>query len=136
MTRKVCPVARRIDALLCEAAPAALLIAQPALAAPPDPAPSGLAPSGAIDDDLGQATPGFDASIPPPAFVQPGRDAPLDPVIAQLIVARLVQLHLLASPAEAQDPARAAEAIRGFQAGVGLKPTGVLDKVTIASFAL
>jgi len=128
-------VARRADRFWRGAVLATLLIAQPLLAAPPEPAPSIDADLGPADG-AGPAAPGFDADTAPPAFVQPKRDTPLDPVIAQLIVARLVQLHLLANAAEAQDPAKAADAIKGFQAGVGLKPTGVLDQVTIANFAL
>jgi hypothetical protein len=109
-------VARRADlARLIGLALAVPLIA----AAPPDPAP------------------GFDTAAPaPPAFAQPRHDAPLDPVIAQLVVARLVQLRLLGSADEAQDAAKAADAVKGFQAGVGLKPTGLLDRKTIAMLAL
>jgi peptidoglycan hydrolase-like protein with peptidoglycan-binding domain len=69
-------------------------------------------------------------------FARPKHDAPLDPAIAQLVVARLIQLHLLDSPAEAVDPAKTAEAIKGFQAGVGLRQTGVLDRKTLAMLAL
>lgn len=109
--RRVGAVARRADCALL----ALLLIA----AAPPDPAP------------------GFDTrGAPGPAFAQPRRDAPLDPIVAQLVVNRLVQLHLLDNAADAQDPGKAALAISGFQAGVGLKPTGVLDRKTLAFFAL
>lgn len=109
-------MARRADpARLAGAALALLLCA----AAPPVPAP------------------GFDTgSDAPPAFVLPKHDGPLDPTIVRLVVARLVQLHLLDNPAEAQDVAKATEAIRGFQSGVGLKPTGVLDRRTLAFFAL
>ena len=81
--------------------------------------------------------PGFDP--PPdhlPAFARPAHAAPLDPVIAAQVVARLIALHLLDSAADADNPARARAAIAGFQSGLGLKPTGVLDKRTLAFFAL
>ncbi len=80
--------------------------------------------------------PGFDANLPPVDLPQPKKDAPLDPVVAQLIVARLVQLHLLANGADAQDPIKVGDAIRGFQSSIGSKPTGVLDRKTIALMAL
>ena len=92
-----------------------------------------------VDGDLPKVAPGFASAIdtgPAPAFAQPAHDAPLDPAIAALVVDRLVALHLLDNPAEAQDAGKAAQAIRGFQAGVGLKPTGVLDRKTLAFFAL
>jgi hypothetical protein len=109
--QRVRPVARRIETALM----ALLLVA----AAPPD------------------AAPGFDTGgTSMPAFAQPRRDAPLDPTLARLVVNRLVQLHLLDNAADAQDPAKAADAIRGFQIGVGLKSTGVLDRKTLAFFAL
>jgi len=83
------------------------------------------------------AAPGFgDSAGPAPAFVQPRHDTPLDPVVAAQVVARLVQLHLLDRAEDALDPARAAAAIRGFQAGVGLRATGVLDRKTLAFMAL
>jgi hypothetical protein len=93
----------------------ALLLA----AAPPDPAP------------------GFDP--PPdhqPAFARPAREASLDPVVAAQVVARLVALHLLDTPADADDPVKARAAIAGFQSGLGLRPTGVLDRRTLAFFGL
>lgn len=98
---------------------------------------TGAAPP--VDGDLPAPAPGFAATLdtgPAPAFAQPRHDAPLDPAIAALVVARLVGLHLLDNAAEAQDAVRAAAAIRGFQAGVGLKPTGVLDRKTLALLAL
>jgi len=83
------------------------------------------------------AAPGFSDSGPPaPVFARPKHDAALDPAIAQLVVARLVQLHLLDSAADALDAVKAAGAIKGFQTGVGLKPTGVLDRKTLALLAL
>jgi hypothetical protein len=99
-------------------------------AAPPDPP---------VDADLPRPAPGFGQALdtgPAPAFAQPKRDAPLDPAIAALVVARLVALHLLDSAADAQDAGKAADAVSGFQAGVGLKPTGVLDRKTLAMMAL
>lgn len=121
MARPAVPRTDRIGAIavaLC----AAWLIA----AAPP------------VDGDLPKAAPGFAAldTGPAPAFVQPRHDAPLDPPVAALVVARLVQLHLLDTPADAQDAARAAEAVRAFQTSVGLKPTGLLDRKTLALMAL
>jgi hypothetical protein len=83
------------------------------------------------------AAPGFSDSAPPaPVFARPKHDAPLDPTIAQQVIARLVQLHLLDSAADAQDARKAADAVRGFQASAGLKPTGVLDRKTLALMAL
>ena len=92
-----------------------------------------------VDGDLPKPAPGFDSALdtgPAPAFARPKHDAPLDAAIAALVVERLVALHLLDTPADAQNPARAAEAIRGFQSGLGLKPTGVLDHKALAFFAL
>jgi len=98
---------------------------------------AGAAPP--IDADLPAPAPGFAAALdtgPAPAFVQPRHDPPLDPAIASLVVARLVGLHLLDSAADAQDAGRAAAAIRGFQAGIGVKSTGVLDRKTPALMGL
>jgi hypothetical protein len=92
-----------------------------------------------VDSDLPKPAPGFSESLdtgPAPAFAQPKHDAPLDPAIAALVVDRLVQLHLLDSVADARDAVKAAEAIKGFQVGVGLKATGVLDRKTLALMAL
>lgn len=81
--------------------------------------------------------PGFDLDASPTtAFVQGKHDTPIDPVTAQQVVARLLQLHLLDSADEARDAAKAADAVKEFQAGVGLKPTGVLDRKTLALLAL
>ncbi|WP_420382350.1 hypothetical protein [Novosphingobium sp.] len=80
--------------------------------------------------------PGFDAGLPPIALPQPRKDAPLDPMVAQAIVARLVSLHLLVSVSDAADPAKLAEAIKGFQASIGSKPTGLLDRKTVSLMAL
>ena len=99
-----------------------------AAAAPP--------PDGVATDGPTQLQPGFDVNAPPVALPQPRKDKPLDPAVAQLIVARLVELHLLASPADAQDPVKLGDAIRGFQSGIGSKPTGLLDRKTIALMAL
>ena len=87
---------------------------------------------GAAPSDIAS---GFATDLPP-AFAQPKHAAPLDPTITELVVARLVQLHLLDRASDAQDATKAAMAIKGFQAGVGLKPTGVLDRKTLAMFAL
>jgi hypothetical protein len=98
---------------------------------------TGAAPP--VDGDLPAPAPGFAATLdtgPAPAFAQPRHDAPLDPAIAALVVARLVGLHLLDTAAEAQDAARAAAAIRGFQASIGAKQTGVLDRKTLALMGL
>lgn len=100
------------------------LISGSAVAAPPP-----TAPADAI------VAPGFSAD-PVPVLPQPRRDAPLDPVTVQLIVARLVQLHALGTPAEAQDPAKLADAVRAVQSGMGIKVTGLLDRRTIALLAL
>jgi len=92
-----------------------------------------------VDGDLPKPAPGFETTMdtgPAPAFAQPKHDAPLDPAIAALVVERLLALHLLDKAADAQDAGKATEAIRGFQAGVGLKATGVLDRKTLAFFAL
>jgi hypothetical protein len=118
-------MAQRADRVrtIATAAWAALLIG----AAPP------------VDGDLPRPAPGFDSALdtgPAPAFAQPKHDQPLEPAIAALVVERLVALHLLDKTADAQDATKAAEAIRGFQAGVGLKVTGVLDRKTLAFFAL
>ncbi len=111
LLQPACPVARRTEPVLL----ALLLTAM----APPD------------------ATPGFDTGgTSATAFVQPRRDTPLDAAVAQLVVNRLLQLRLLDNAADAQDPAKAAAAIRGFQSSVGLKPTGLLDRRTLALFAL
>lgn len=88
-----------------------------------------------IDGDNPVASPGFDTG-PAPVFAQPRHDPPLDPVIAQLVVERLIRLRLLDTSADAQDAAKTAAAIRGFQSGLGLKPTGVLDRKTLALLAL
>jgi hypothetical protein len=100
------------------------LVAANALAAPPPPAP--------VDAEI---VPGFSAD-PVPVLPQPRHDAPLDPVTVQLIVARLVRLHALDRPADAQDPAKLADAVRAVQAGMGIKATGLLDRHTIALLAL
>lgn len=92
-----------------------------------------------VDGDLPKPAPGFETTMdtgPAPAFAQPKHDTPLDPAIAALVVERLVALHLLDKAADAQDAGKSAEAIRGFQAGVGLKATGVLDRKTLAMMAL
>jgi len=118
-------VARRAEAMYALAAIAAAALL------------GGAAPP--VDADLPRPAPGFDQALdtgPAPAFAQPKRDAPLDPAIAALVVSRLVALHLLDSAADAQDAGKAADAVRGFQAGVGLKPTGVLDRKTLAMMAL
>ncbi len=80
--------------------------------------------------------PGFDTSLPPITLPQPKKDKPLEPYVAQLIVARLVSLHLLETTADAQDPAKLSEAIKGFQSSIGAKPTGLLDRKTISLMAL
>ncbi|GEM_PF-1930549 len=113
-----------------------LLVTLTAAAPPPDTAQSAVAGDAGISDTPRAVKPGFDANLPPVDLPQPKKDTPLDPAIAQLIVARLVQLHLLATSAEAQDPIKLGEAIRGFQSSIGSKPTGLLDRKTIALMAL
>ena len=113
-----------------------LLVILTAAAPPPDTAPPTVAADAGIGDTPTPVQPGFDANLPPVELPQPKKDRPLDPVIAQLIVARLVQLHLLATPAEARDPIKLGDAIRGFQSSIGSKPTGLLDRKTIALMAL
>ena len=135
--------------MICAGVLAALAMAQPVWAAPPDPVTPAIPaqtpaqnPAQTMDSDIAAqngtsaAGPGFDPDSPPTAFAQPRRDAPLDPVVAQLIVTRLIALHLLSGAHDAQDPAKAAAAVRNFQAGIGIKPTGVLDRKTIALMAL
>ena len=120
-------VAPRTDRPRAKAAALALLAALMTGAVPP------------VDGDLPNPAPGFNSAQdtgPAPAFARPKREAALDPAIAALVVDRLVALHLLDKPADAQDAAKAAEAIKGFQSGLGLKPTGVLDHKTLAFFAL
>lgn len=122
---KALPVGRLANR---SAALALALCAGPALGAMPP-----------VDADLPTPAPGFAAALdtgPAPAFVQPKRDTPLEPAIAALVVARLMGLRLLDSTADAQDPGRAAAAIRGFQTGIGVKPTGVLDRKTLALMGL
>jgi hypothetical protein len=103
----------------------ALLMVTPPAGDAPDPVASVPSPA-----------PGFDTNAPSLDLPQPKRDAPLDPAIAELIVARLVELHLLTDAAQARDPVKLGEAIRGFQSGIGVKPTGLLDRKTIALMAL
>lgn len=98
---------------------------------------TGAAPP--VDGDLPAPAPGFAAALdtgPAPAFAQPRHDPPLDPAIAALVVARLVGLHLFDNAAEATDPVHAASAIKGFQASIGAKQTGVLDRKTLALMGL
>jgi len=104
-----------------------VLVLTVAAAPPSDPAPN---------DMPTPVQPGFDANLPPVSLPQPKKDKPLNPVVAQLIVVRLVALHLLASPTDAQDPVKLGDAIKGFQSGIGSKPTGLLDRKTIALMAL
>ena len=118
-----------------------LLVTLTAAAPPPDTAQSTVAGDTGIGDTPRAVKPGFDADLPPvdlPPVDLPQRkkDTPLDPVVVRLIVARLVQLHLLATPAEAWDPIKLGEAICGFQSSIGSKPTGLLDRKTIALMAL
>lgn len=77
------------------------------------------------------ATPGF--TTPPPAITlaQPRRDTPIDPLVARLVIARLVELHLLDHPEDATDAAKVRDALRAFQQAAGLRATGVLDRVTL-----
>jgi hypothetical protein len=72
----------------------------------------------------------------PIVLPQPKKEAPIAPETAQLVVQRLVELHLLDDAASAADPAKLTAAIRGFQSGIGRKPTGVLDHKTLALMAL
>jgi len=113
--------------------PVVVLLATAAAPPPSEPAAAVAAP---VTDAPTPVQPGFDANLPPVTLPQPKKDKPLDPVVAQLIVVRLVALHLLASTADAQDPVKVGDAIRGFQSGIGSKPTGVLDRKTIALMAL
>lgn len=94
---------------------------------PPEPLPQTLRPPPRRMHNskaVSQSAPG---AVP----VLPSAIGPIDTLITLRIVARLVQLHLLATPADAMDPAVAGEAIKAFQNGVGIPPTGVLDRDTI-----
>ena len=95
---------------------------------------AGAAPP--IAGDLPAPAPGVPDTGKSAAFAQPRHDPPLDPTFAALVVARLIGLHLLDTATDAQDAGRATAAIKGFQAGVGLKPTGLLDRRTLALLAL
>lgn len=69
------------------------------------------------------------------AIALPAGSGAVDSTTAQRMVERLVELHLLGSPAEAQDPALFAEAIKAFQARSGIAATGFLDRDTIGLLA-
>jgi hypothetical protein len=72
------------------------------------------------------------AAAPPPlAAALPAGSGVLDSATVQRIVDRLVQLHFLASAADAQDPDTLTEAIREFQINAGISPTGTLDRDTV-----
>jgi hypothetical protein len=72
------------------------------------------------------------ADAPPPlAAALPAGSGVLDSATVQRIVDRLVQLHFLASAADAQDPDTLTEAIREFQINAGISPTGTLDRDTV-----
>lgn len=88
-----------------------------------------------VDGDLPPA-PGFATDPAPPAFRQPPRDPPINGDTAQAVVIRLIELHALASAADAADPAKLADALRSYQSAAGLKATGVLDKLTLAALGL
>ncbi len=65
------------------------------------------------------------------AIALPAGSGSLDSTTVQRIVDRLVGQHFLTSAADAQDPALFTEAIKAFQASVGISPTGMLDRDTI-----
>jgi hypothetical protein len=67
----------------------------------------------------------------PLAAALPAGSGVLDSATVQRIVDRLVQLHFLASAADAQDPDALTEAIREFQVNAGISPSGTLDRDTI-----
>jgi len=126
---------------------------QPAAPAPHDadsnggwPAPLPDAPAAAVPglegdvpDALPAATHRQDPAIPAPvttpaatpAAALPAGSGALDSATLQRIVERLVALHFLASTADAQNPDTMAQAIRDFQSGTGISPSGTLDRDTI-----
>ena len=61
----------------------------------------------------------------------PPGSAALDGATVQRVVARLVDLHLLGTPADAQDASLLANAIRSFQSGAGIAASGTLDRDTL-----
>lgn len=67
----------------------------------------------------------------PAAAALPAGSGVLDSATVQRIVERLVGLHFLANPADAQDPETLIDAIRAFQLSVGISPSGTFDRDTV-----
>ena len=65
------------------------------------------------------------------AIALPPGSAALDAASVQRVIARLVALHVLGTPMDAQDPALLAAAIRSFQSSIGIASTGALDRDTL-----
>ena len=60
----------------------------------------------------------------------------LDSATAQRAIDRLVALHFLASPADAQNPDLLVQAIKDFQASIGISPSGTMDRDTVGRLTL
>jgi hypothetical protein len=71
------------------------------------------------------------APVAASAAALPAGSGALDSATVQRIVDRLVALHLLSSSADAQNPDAMIQAIKDFQTGAGISPSGTLDRDTI-----
>jgi len=93
--------------------------------APPPEAPDMASPPLARETDT--AAP----PLAPQAAALPAGSGALDSATVQRIVDRLVALHYLTNAAEAQNPDAMVQAIKDFQSGAGISPSGTLDRDTI-----
>lgn len=84
--------------------------------------------------------PASEPSAPGPRPVQPvtlpSGSGLLDSATAQRAIDRLVALHFLASPADAQNPDTLVQAIKDFQASIGISPSGTMDRDTVGRLTL
>ncbi len=113
------------------------------------------APANYRADLFAEAQPELETDLPAPLQLPAGTTGPaaspprtaapvtlpagsglLDSATAQRAIDRLVALHFLASPADAQNPEALGKAIRDFQASIGISPSGTMDRDTVGRLTL